>query len=677
MKRKQRLLSLALLMCPLGAMADELWIMTDKDAGNSLQSLLQRHNLQPPLRESHGKLITRLNEDKLLELSALMHKEHNRCGGFSVHATEADALAASLVPVSQARFSFPGEPNQAARVADILPRLMASNIKDTVTSLEAFTNRYYTTSHGENAAHWVKDSWAALAASQSWANAAVYDHADWRQDSVVLTLTGSEAPDEIVVLGGHLDSINGYTTETTRAPGADDNASGMATITEVIRAFMSQGQPRRTIKFIGYAAEEVGLRGSAEIAAEARSQGQNVVAVMQLDMTGFNGSNEDIVLMQDYTDSVLNQFLIKLMDTYHTEISYGVDVCGYGCSDHASWHNQGYPAAMPFESRFNDYNPHIHTAQDTLDKLDPTMEHALNFAKLASSYLVELGFNTGGTGPETGELENGVPLTGLSAAKDAQSYFTLAVPANAENLRFVTSANNGDADMYVKFGAPPSTSDFDCRSWNNGSYESCDLAQATEGTWHVMLKAYSAYSDLSLTGSFDVSTPTPNQPPVSSFSASFNGATGQFMSSASDSDGQLVSWQWHFGDGSTGNGANISHSYAQSGNYTVTLTVTDDDGAGASSSQSFDVTVPEPPQGDIELTVTKATKSRLGSVYVALSWDTGSGNYRVLRDGVEIGTTSRTSYTDRFKVGKNEAVSVSYQVCDNSNACSQMVQVNL
>ncbi|QYJ75169.1 M20/M25/M40 family metallo-hydrolase [Shewanella sp. FJAT-52076] len=677
MKTKKRLLSMALLLCPLGAMADELWIMTDKDAGNSLQSLLQRHNLQPQLRESHGKLITRLNEDKLLELSALMHKEHNRCGGFSVHATEADALAASLVPVSQAAFSFPGEPNQAARVADILPRLMASNIKDTVTSLEAFTNRYYTTSHGENAAHWVKDNWAALAAGQSWANAAVYDHADWRQDSVVLTLTGSEAPDEIVVLGGHLDSINGYTTETTRAPGADDNASGMATITEVIRAFMSQGQPRRTIKFIGYAAEEEGLRGSAEIAAEARSQGQNVVAVMQLDMTGFNGSNEDIVLMQDYTDAGLNQFLIKLMDTYHTEISYGVDVCGYGCSDHASWHNQGYPAAMPFESRFNDYNPHIHTAQDTLDKLDPTMEHALNFAKLASSYLVELGFNTGGTGPETGELENGVALTGLSAARDAQSYFTLAVPANAENLRFVTSANNGDADMYVKFGAPPSTSDFDCRSWNNGSNESCDLAQATEGNWHVMLKAYSAYSDLSLTGSFDVSTPAPNQPPVSNFSASFTGATGQFVSSASDSDGQLVSWQWNFGDGSTGNGANTSHSYAQSGNYTVTLTVTDDDGASASSSQSFDVTVPEPPQGEIELAVTKATKSRLGSVYVALSWDTGSGNYRVLRDGVEIGTTSRTGYTDRFKVGKNEPVSVSYQVCDNSNACSQMVQVNL
>ena len=71
--------------------------------------------------------------------------------------------------------------------------------------------------------------------------------------------------------------------------------------------------------------------------------------------------------MTDYTDSNLTQFWQTMLDEYLPELSYGYDRCGYGCSDHASWHNAGYSSVMPFESKFNDYNPHIHTARDTLE----------------------------------------------------------------------------------------------------------------------------------------------------------------------------------------------------------------------------------------------------------------------------------------------------------------------
>ena len=46
---------------------------------------------------------------------------------------------------------------------------------------------------------------------------------------------------------------------------------------------------------------------------------------------------------------------------------------------------------MPFESRFNDYNPNIHTAQDTLQNSDPSAAHALKFAQLATSFAIEMG----------------------------------------------------------------------------------------------------------------------------------------------------------------------------------------------------------------------------------------------------------------------------------------------
>ena len=76
-----------------------------------------------------------------------------------------------------------------------------------------------------------------------------------------------------MVLGGHLDSIsNAGSGETMRAPGADDDASGIASMTEALRAMIASGyKPRRTIKMMGYAAEEVGLRGSAAMTARASS----------------------------------------------------------------------------------------------------------------------------------------------------------------------------------------------------------------------------------------------------------------------------------------------------------------------------------------------------------------------------------------------------------------------
>lgn len=99
-------------------------------------------------------------------------------------------------------------------------------------------------------------------------------------------------------------------------------------------------------------------------------------------------------------------------------------------------------------------------------------------------------------------LENGVPRTGLSGASGSTQTFTLAVPAGATNLRFAISGGTGDADMYVRFGAAPTTSTYDCRPYLSGNNETCTITTAQAGTYYVMLRGYSAYSGVSLTGSF-------------------------------------------------------------------------------------------------------------------------------------------------------------------------------
>ncbi|GAB3359390.1 proprotein convertase P-domain-containing protein [Lysobacter tyrosinilyticus] len=99
-------------------------------------------------------------------------------------------------------------------------------------------------------------------------------------------------------------------------------------------------------------------------------------------------------------------------------------------------------------------------------------------------------------------LGNGVPVTNLSAAAGTSVDYTMTVPARATNLQFATSGGSGDADLYVKFGAAPTDTSYDCRPYLGGNSETCTFVVPTAGTYYVRVKAYSAFSGLSLTGSY-------------------------------------------------------------------------------------------------------------------------------------------------------------------------------
>jgi vibriolysin len=117
------------------------------------------------------------------------------------------------------------------------------------------------------------------------------------------------------------------------------------------------------------------------------------------------------------------------------------------------------------------------------------------------------------TPPSTGgALTNGVAKTGISAATGASVGYTLVVPAGASGLKFVMSGGTGDADMYVKFGSAPTDTVYDCRPYASGNAETCTIATAQAGTYYVNLKAYAAFSGVSLTGSYSTTTTPPTGP---------------------------------------------------------------------------------------------------------------------------------------------------------------------
>ncbi|WP_174236075.1 pre-peptidase C-terminal domain-containing protein [Rhodanobacter sp. L36] len=106
--------------------------------------------------------------------------------------------------------------------------------------------------------------------------------------------------------------------------------------------------------------------------------------------------------------------------------------------------------------------------------------------------------SSGGGGGTGNVLQNGVALTGQTAAKNAQLAYTVVIPSGATNLVIATSGGTGDADLYTKFGSAPTTSSYDCRPYVTGNNETCTVAAPQAGTYYVMLNAYAAFSGLSI-----------------------------------------------------------------------------------------------------------------------------------------------------------------------------------
>jgi serine protease len=89
-------------------------------------------------------------------------------------------------------------------------------------------------------------------------------------------------------------------------------------------------------------------------------------------------------------------------------------------------------------------------------------------------------------------------LTNLSATTGNWLHYTLAVPAGMASLTVTISGGTGDADLYVRRGAQPTTSTYDCRPYKSGNNESCAFTNPQAATWYISLRAYSTFSGVTL-----------------------------------------------------------------------------------------------------------------------------------------------------------------------------------
>jgi aminopeptidase YwaD len=185
--------------------------------------------------------------------------------------------------------------------------------------------------------------------------------------NVVATKRGTTRPDEIIVVGGHYDSV-------PRGPGANDNASGVATILEAARVLAGIPTPR-TVQFVLFSGEELGLFGSGAFASERR---QGVVAMINLDMVGW-GDHLMIGNSQGNSETAVNA-------AAQAAQRLGIQVTRFrsGGSDHVSFERFGIPTVFLHRG----IDPDYHKPTDVPANVDP--RHLEEAARLAIGLVQDL-----------------------------------------------------------------------------------------------------------------------------------------------------------------------------------------------------------------------------------------------------------------------------------------------
>jgi carboxypeptidase Q len=199
--------------------------------------------------------------------------------------------------------------------------------------------------------------------------------AQWFPDApshnVIGEIRGSEFPDEIILVGGHLDSWD-------IAPGAHDDGAGIVQSIEVLRLFRALGlKPRHTLRCVLFTNEENGLRGATAYASAAKESAQKHILAVESDNGGFQPRGFNLGSTQG--DAHVRAARWRPLFEPYGLYSFAK---GTGGADVGPLMVQGCTVAglVPDSQRYFDLH---HTTEDSLDKVNPRELH-LGAAALAS-----------------------------------------------------------------------------------------------------------------------------------------------------------------------------------------------------------------------------------------------------------------------------------------------------
>ena len=321
-------------------------------------------------------------------------------------------IAAHAVPASAATAGTTSPLHRPEPSRDLLALLRAidpKRIQSTIQTLAGFGTRHTLSSQTDPnrgigaATAWVTQQMQAIAATSS-GRMTVQEQSFVQPvatnipvpttiTNVIATLQGTASPERFYVITGHLDSrCTDILDFTSDAPGADDDASGVAVVLELARLFATRQFPG-TVVFAAVSGEEEGLYGSTFMAQQMAAAGNDVQGMFSNDIVGasqaFDGTRPDPFTIRlflegiptDVTEDEIslmqsvggeNDGLSRQLGRYVQEVApfwlTGMNVWTIWrrdrylrASDHVSFQGQGYPAARFTEPRENFNHEHQNT----------------------------------------------------------------------------------------------------------------------------------------------------------------------------------------------------------------------------------------------------------------------------------------------------------------------------
>jgi hypothetical protein len=325
-------------------------------------------------------LVSRLPDEKSMDLTS--------CGDVLYHLDAADILSSGLSELeirsmirnpftllNMEPMRFPGsdfhtlQPQEPR--TDILQLVSNVNTAQVLSNIQALQDLGTRWAYADNhllVAQWVQQRFQSYGMTD--VQLQPFEWQGTTQYNVVATITGNVHPNEYIIVGAHHDDVSNTSDPYVLAPGADDNGSGTAACLEMARVIMQSGyQPKCSIRFVTFAAEEFGLWGSKWYATQAINANQNIRLMINHDMIANNTSAGDwLVRLMPYDHCFPHSDYASSITEEYTNLTPYYGSMNSGSSDSYPFWQRGYSVIYFFES---DFCPYYHSVNDVVANINP------------------------------------------------------------------------------------------------------------------------------------------------------------------------------------------------------------------------------------------------------------------------------------------------------------------
>lgn len=269
-------------------------------------------------------------------------------------------------------------------INDVIEDINPDSVEYFIQSLQNFGTRFLLAPNRIEVAEWIKGEFKRFGIADVTLDS-FYIYNTW-QYNVIAAIPADIETDQVIVIGGHHDSITRSTPESY-APGADDNASGTTAVLETARVLMQNEINKRVnLKFVTFAAEEYGLYGSEDFAEKANVSEMKIKLMINHDMISYtsNPASSSKVTINYYSGSEnYTQLANNCIDKYSV-LTHGTNGSSNAAfSDSYSFWAEGFPAVYFEETEFS---PYYHTNNDEIQNYN--MEYCSEVIKASCATLI-------------------------------------------------------------------------------------------------------------------------------------------------------------------------------------------------------------------------------------------------------------------------------------------------